>query len=644
MKQGNHTADDAEPKTTRKSCCRILSRCARRRPPATRLLLPLLPLALTRCCTCVIFFSVLLARSGSTLHGLAGHYWCIVSATMASDQHRKPVLSYLALTTGTASLAKEAIERMVVGKRFADVPLGLDVIGENVVLERQEGRQARRRLAQHSQSPRPPRPPSIPTDGWLPLVRTIATTGTSPAAGRPAARPCAEGASDASGRGGGVLVAAFLAGPVRSLLTPSVHRTIAHLFWGGFGGRRVLFARLYDVQRLDAAGRRRLLCVLESLAGGGGGGGERGGGDERSGGDERGGGGERNGGERNGGERNGGGGDSVRVTGLPGGEWSAPSTSGKSFLPNASALLRCRFAGGTQLAQYAYMVQSLERQLDTLRACFERLVAFETTWRVRFDWVLRTRTDTAFLRPARPHCQLDGQTVYHARSFAKGGDVHHMFADHAAAVPRGRAEAFFVGVGRRLASCAGRGERMPPSSSEPESFIHHALVDRKVRSESALWLAPLVVSTDGRMGKWCGRYSKLGVAEVKALGPSQAACEGALLAPHGRWADVAAAAMPTLSPERLRWEGGCAEKAVAAVPSAVATEPSAGAKAASTAPAGVAMIDRTSHVAPGIERRGSVHGHARQHMQPGGKAACTWANGCCVRHPGACQHAGTSHQ
>ena len=53
-------------------------------------------------------------------------------------------------------------------------------------------------------------------------------------------------------------VAAFLAGPVRSLLQPSVHVSMAEHFWGGFGGERVLFARLYDVGTLDAPTRRRL--------------------------------------------------------------------------------------------------------------------------------------------------------------------------------------------------------------------------------------------------------------------------------------------------------------------------------------------------------------------------------------------------
>ena len=312
-----------------------------------------------------------------------------------------------------------------------------------------------------------------------------------------AARPDQHRADAAPSCSGGsrVLVAAFLAGPVRSLLTPAVHRTIQSLFWDRFGGSRVVFARLYDVHALDAPRRRQLLCVLSGLSGG------------------------------------------------RGGEWSAPLPSGKSFLSNASTVSRCRFAGGSQLAQNPYMVQSLERQLATLRACYDRMLVYERRQSLRFDWILRTRTDTAFLKPARPHCNLgDGlsSSVLHARSFSKGTDVHHMFADHAAIVPRQYAEAFFVGIGERLSACTSSGATMPPSHSEPESFIHHSLIALGATSSSVTWLAPLVVSIDGRMPKWCGRYLKLGVSEAKALGQNQAACAEAILNPVGKWAEVAA--------------------------------------------------------------------------------------------------------
>jgi hypothetical protein len=39
----------------------------------------------------------------------------------------------------------------------------------------------------------------------------------------------------------------------------------------------------------------------------------------------------------------------------------------------------------------------------------------------------------------------------------------------------------------------------------PESFIHHALLELGVAVQSAPWLAPYVVSVDGRMTKWCDR-------------------------------------------------------------------------------------------------------------------------------------------
>ena len=61
------------------------------------------------------------------------------------------------------------------------------------------------------------------------------------------------------------LVAAFLAGPVRSLLYPAVHRSIRTQFWDAFGGERVVFARLYDVALLDAPGKRALACAIRHV-------------------------------------------------------------------------------------------------------------------------------------------------------------------------------------------------------------------------------------------------------------------------------------------------------------------------------------------------------------------------------------------
>ena len=329
------------------------------------------------------------------------------------------------------------------------------------------------------------------------------------------------------------LVAAFLAGPVRSLLTPSVHRTIDQNFWSRFRGRTVLFARLYDVGLLDVSRARSLHCILVSISGGR-------------------------------------------------GEWSAPPASGKAFVHDASHISRCRFASGTQLAQHTYMAQSLERQLATLRACYERMVHYERVQAMRFDWILRTRTDTAFLRPVKPHCAIDPSAIYHARAFGKGGNgsIHHMFADHAAIVPRELAHALFVRVAARLAKCVTHGEALPPSHSEPESFLHHELLALGVRSTNAEWVAPIVVSIDGRMQKWCARYMKLGVAEVMRLGSTAQACADAMLQSTGRW--TIEAGLTLTQPV----DGPCVAKF----------------KTKATAPA----------KAP---------------------ASCSWANGCCARHP-----------
>jgi len=135
------------------------------------------------------------------------------------------------------------------------------------------------------------------------------------------------------------------------------------------------------------------------------------------------------------------------------------------------------------------------------------------------------------------HCRLDAAaaaTVHHARAFAKGlvkGSSgaslrassgarqsefpHHVFGDHAAVVPRQHANALFVQLGERLARCATHHEAPPPAFAEPESFIHHALLELGVASASAMWLAPPVVATDaGRTREWCERYWKYGAFEV----------------------------------------------------------------------------------------------------------------------------------
>ena len=188
------------------------------------------------------------------------------------------------------------------------------------------------------------------------------------------------------------LVAAILSGPLRSLLLPAVHTTIARHFWGAFGGQHVLFAYLYDTQA-PSVSQSRLRCTLGYLAG----------------------------------ER--------------GGEWSAPSTV-RFHHPD-----KCRFATDSQLHQEPYMVESLARQLATLRASYDRVTHYERTNGVRFTWLLRTRTDAAFLTSVRPHCQVPATAVTLANAYNKGA-LHHMFADHAAVVPRSLGRAFFIEVRR----------------------------------------------------------------------------------------------------------------------------------------------------------------------------------------------------
>ena len=280
------------------------------------------------------------------------------------------------------------------------------------------------------------------------------------------------------------LVAIVLAGPVRSLLRPAVHLTIKARFWDAFGGRHVLFARLFDSAQSDAAALR---CVVGQLAGRG------------------------------------------------AGQWSQPQGSGRA-MPAASETSGCRYASGTQLARYPYMSQSLSRQLRTLASCYEAVVRYEREQGAAFAFVLRTRTDTAFLRPALPFCRVDAKAVLLARAWQKGDSGHHMFADHAAIVPRAHAEAFFDGVRRKLERCARRGEALPAEYDAPESFIHHALVEQAVPVASPEWLAPLVVSVDGRMPKWCGRYEKLRAPELlRRRFASTTACARWFLADH--WSD-----------------------------------------------------------------------------------------------------------
>ena len=283
---------------------------------------------------------------------------------------------------------------------------------EGIIWPRQL-QEASQALAPSSPSLEQDWPATLPEEDWQPIAPSSSGASRAPAG---VANRRGGAAGGAACLDTALPVAAFLAGPVRSLLVLSVHRTMRTLFYDAFGGRRVLFARLYDAQLLDASHRRRLRCVLHELSGGE-------------------------------------------------GEWSAPRAAGRAFVSNASHVSRCRFAAGTQLREYPYMAQSLERQLATLRACFERLRLYEATRGLTFAYVLRTRTDTAFLRPALPFCRVDAKAVLLARARQKGDSGHHMFADHAAIVPRSHAEAFFMGV-RRLAG------KSPACLKELESTLY----------------------------------------------------------------------------------------------------------------------------------------------------------------------------
>ena len=114
--------------------------------------------------------------------------------------------------------------------------------------------------------------------------------------------------------------------------------------------------------------------------------------------------------------------------------------------------------------------------------------------------------------------------------------VHHVFADHAAIVPRALGRRFFIGVAEALARCAASRGQMGPEYASPEAFIHHALADAGAAVASADWLQPVVVSVakgGARMREWCQRYTtKYRVAEIAAQ-PSAAACEKWLLG--GGW-------------------------------------------------------------------------------------------------------------
>ena len=288
-------------------------------------------------------------------------------------------------------------------------------------------------------------------------------------------------------------VALMLSGPLRSLLVPSVHMSIRSKLVGAFGGPHVLIARIYDAHSLSSRELARLKCVLALLTSNG------------------------------------------------GGAWSAP-TVGDAGVPSASRVSRCRAAPHTLFERYPYMAYSLARQLTTLRACYEQLLRLEDGRRRRFDWILRTRTDAAYVLPAPAWCKVPASTLLLSRSFSKsGGDAslrrdEYMWSDHAAIVPREHADAYFLGVGRRLDQCIELGERLPGNYTGPESFIYHSLGGLGVRTRCEPTLAPLIVSVEGRMGKWCHRYRSHDTPELAGTA-SDKNCEERFL---GRRADAAA--------------------------------------------------------------------------------------------------------
>lgn len=175
---------------------------------------------------------------------------------------------------------------------------------------------------------------------------------------------------------------------------------------------------------------------------------------------------------------------------------------------------------------------------------------------------------------------------------------------------------------------------MPPSFSEPESFIHHALMEQKAPSQAAPWLAPIVISSDGRMAKWCGRYGKLGVEEVRALGDGTMACADAMLAPAGRWVTVAA---QHVAWRELSGSGSAAPAATELRRDVCRTNRGSGGggESAGATPRGPA---RLTAAAAAAHAAGAAHPKrltsaptTATARSPG--ALCTWANGCCKRHP-----------
>ena len=110
-------------------------------------------------------------------------------------------------------------------------------------------------------------------------------------------------------------------------------------------------------------------------------------------------------------------------------------------------------------------------------------------------------------------------------------------------------------------------------------------------------------------------------AEVRALGPSQGSCENGMLNPNGRWLEVAAAAAPSPLASELRARS-CATASVTK-PGWLSTQKP--------------RAQHGTHGTHGTHGMHSMNGRSPQTGAGGRAAACTWANGCCARHPGVCR-------
>ena len=288
-------------------------------------------------------------------------------------------------------------------------------------------------------------------------------------------------------------------------------------------------------------------------------------------------------------------------------------------MPPASETAGCAFHKSTELHLHPYMVQSLARQLATLRACYDAMVGYEASAGVTFEWALRTRTDTGFVAPVPSHCHVapDGVTLSHA--YTKGPNTRFMFADHAAVVPRRRWASFFLSVGDQLRDCAARRRRLPLSYGSPESFIHYAILANGTSSVAEAEIAPYVLSVDGRMPKWCDRYRKAGVPAFQGFN-SSAACARHFTgeAASRTWIGHGSAALRAChyGQDFGRYWGRSARSHHLHTRSLPRPRPHTQAITRPAVPPGTRAV-----ATPRLGAREDSHD------------ACTWESGCCKRHP-----------